>query len=963
MKGRAIQAVRRIRLLGLLALLLAWSALPARAAVPLPPIVFVARSHLATPDYIFRKEVGPPGQLTTGIDSFAPGSKLLLRDPDGTLRILVDTAQPAGSQLNPLGLKDVAGPDVSFDATRIVFAGTFGPDPESALGRPRFSWRLFEYRGTGQIRQLTFSDRKASIPDGPGNAQSYGFYDDLFPAYLADGRIVFSSSRYPSISHYDGRPTFNLYLINADGSNLQRLTTERGGALHPTALPDGRILWSRWWVNFNQPSETGVYQRIDNNPGTEPARDQNGQLITTERRVTIRSAASTGQAAAQPATPIPTPWQPMFVERLDPATGRIYRVQVTPVPQPPAPRATPVPAPVAQGTTREATVRLPVTGYRLPDGTLVYSNTNTTFLPARGRLSDGAPIRDAPNTWHLMSTNADGSDMRRFAWTPRYRYELTSDDGQDTFNAAQPALVFSGGEMLVAYTTQRDGTMAHTSARTGIRVAVPGAARMSENTTESIAGIRWEGGNAAQNGYALHPAGLPDGRILFSQSVPDPQAPQSGTYRYSRNGRTTELALQGGPLRYSLRMIAPNGAGLEPVPLLADLPGFDFLDAKPLIVRPVGNQVGQWHRPVAPLCNPACPAPAPDDPLAWNVPRGLLTGDGMAAYVWSLRQISDVKLTVLHNPNVYANPPLELPYVNNSPPSGSVAFADIYIDATQFMGASYRAARPDDQVRAIKWLTVPVNPDGSFTASAPADTPSFIVLRDRQGRVVRSGNRSSLSIAQGNAPGRAGQVVQCVGCHMGHVSGSLDGLPLTNLGWTNIAPAAQTSVSSGDAPQRLNDRRGYVPAASSATDAYQDRTLPWMAAGSRGEGEWAQLDWSLPMAVLNVRVVGPEPGQEGFSSDYALAGELRFFLNETEVPGSRQMVAVAAPLSHGGTTIALARPIAANRVMLFVTDVRGSRYGSPAPAALSEIEVIGQGATPQALASRPTEIMLPSIGR
>jgi hypothetical protein len=346
--------------------------------------------------------------------------------------------------------------------------------------------------------------------------------------------------------------------------------------------------------------------------------------------------------------------------------------------------------------------------------------------------------------------------------------------------------------------------------------------------------------------------------------------------------------------------------------------------------------------------------------LDWNVPRGLLTGDGMAAYAWSLRQISDVKLAVLHNANVYANPPLELPFVNNSPPVGSVAFADIYIDATQFMGASYRAARPDDQVRAIKWLTVPVNPDGSFTASAPADTPAFIVLRDREGRVVRGGNRSPLSIAQGNAPGRAGQVVQCVGCHMGHVSGSMDGLPLARLGWTNIAPAAQTSVSSGTNPERLNDRRGYVP---NTNGQYQDRTSPWMAAGSRSDGEWAQLDWSLPMAILNVRVVGPEPGQEGLSSDYTLAGELRFFLNGTEIPNSRQTVPVAAPLSRGGTTIALARPIAANRVLFFVTDVRGTHDGSPAPASLSEIEVIGQGGTPQALASRPTEIMLPSIGR
>ena len=29
------------------------------------------------------------------------------------------------------------------------------------------------------------------------------------------------------------------------------------------------------------------------------------------------------------------------------------------------------------------------------------------------------------------------------------------------------------------------------------------------------------------------------------------------------------------------------------------------------------------------------------------------------------------------NPNVYANPPLDAPFINNSPPLGSVAYADI----------------------------------------------------------------------------------------------------------------------------------------------------------------------------------------------------------------------------------------------------------------------------------------------
>jgi hypothetical protein len=948
---------------GILALLLTplLQRIPAQAAEPLPPIVFVARAHLATTDYIFRAALGPPSQLTTRIDGFAPGSKLILRAPDGALQTLIDTAQPAGHPLNPLGLKDLAAPDVSFDATRVVFAATLGPEPASPLSRPRFSWRLFERAADGRIRQLTFSDRAARIPPGPGNAEAYAYYDDLFPAYLADGRIVFSSSRYPSRAHYDGRPTFNLYLIDPGGANLQRITTERGAALHPTPLPDGRILWSRWWLNFNQPSETGIYQRIDNAPGTIAARDARGEPITIERRVTLPATA--GAPASTPIPPTPTPWRPTFVERFDPSTGGIIRQTVTPMPQRAAPAATPRPAQTAAPATgaREVTVRVPVTGYRLPDGTLIYSNTVSSFLPARGRLPDGAPIRDAPNTWHLMTTEADGSDMRRFAWTPRYAAELTSDGGQDTFNAAQPAVLFKNNQIQVAYTTQRDGSMAHTSLLTGIRVARPGIASMAENTTESVAGMRWESGSRDRDGNALRPAGLPDGRILFAQSVPDPQIAQTGTFRFSRNGRDAELSLRGAALRYELRVIQPDGSGLQVVPIAADLRGYDLLDAKPFVARPIGFRPGEWQLPRAPGCQPACPAAASDDPLLWDVPRGLATGDGAAAYPWSPFAISQVKLTTLHNPNVYANPPLDAPFVNNSPPIGSVAFADIYLDAPQFTGASYSADMPDDQVRAVKWLTVPVSPAGAFTAAAPADTPIFIVLRDSQGQIVRGGNRSSLAIAQGNAPGRPGIVTQCVGCHMGHMSGTMDAQPLAQLGWTNIAPAAAPLASSGSAPERINDRRGYVLDAAGA--AYQDRTASWVAGGARSEGEWVRLDWSLPVALLSVRLVGVEPGQEGFSRDYQLRGELRFFLKGAELREARQAVEQVASLSRGGTFIQLAQPVAADRIQFIVSDVQGTRSGGAAPAALAEIEVIGQGATPQALASRPVQVSLPNIGR
>lgn len=941
-----------------------------QAAVPLAPLIFVARAHLATQDEVFRNELGPPGQLTTGLTKFAPGSKLMQRDSDGTLRILIDTARSPGDALNPLGLADLSSPDVSFDGQRIVFSATRGPYlPGNRAGaQARFSWRLYELK-SNTLRQLTFDDRTITIPDGPGNAEAFGFYDDILPAFLADGRIVFSSSRYPSHAYYDARASFNLYLMNADGSGMQRITSERGAALHPTPLPDGRILFSRWWINFNQPSELSIFSRIDNGSGTEPIRNANGEIVSVERSIQVQERvapskqpeAAAPQAEPAPATATPTPWRPSSVERLDPATGSVYRVTVTPMPVEEAPAALqptvqprpPTSAAPAQIQSRTITAKVPLTGYRLPDGTLLYSNLQNSFRPARARLPDGTLVGEAPNTWHLMSIMPDGTDMRRYAWTPRYASELSSTDGNDTFNAVQPALLFVNGRMLVAYTTQRDGTMAHTSQLTGVRVAAPGIANMSNNTTESIAGMRWTGPSDDGN-YALSPAGLPDGRLLLSQSVADPNAPQRASYRFSQNGRSFSLPLQGAAMRYELSVMQPNGSQAERIDM-EPLPGFDMLDATALSVRQIGAGLSQWRLPPQTPCSQYCPI-ASDNPLEWDIPRGLLTTEGQPAYTWSQRNIESVKLTILHNANVYANPPLTMPYLNNSPEPGTVAFADIYIDAPQFTGATYKADQPDDQVRAVKWLTVPVSADGSFTASAPADTATFIVLRDQQGRVVRGGNRGMIRIAQGNSPGRAGEVTRCVGCHLGHASGAFDADTLASLGWTNVAPAAEVIVSSGNSNSaRLIDRRGYV--LSPTGNDYQDRTEPWIA--NSPQEQQIQLDWNLALAMLRVHLVGVE--QAGFSSNYRIGGELRFYLNGQELTEARHAVAQVEPLSRGGTYITLERPLAADRIIFIANVISGTRNGSKAPVALSEIEVIGQGATPQALSSQPSQVLLPFV--
>ena len=823
----------------------------------LPPIIFVARAHLATQDVIFSNEVGPAGQWGTGIAKYAPGSKLVQRDFDGTLHLY-----------NLPGLVDVQSPDVNFAATKIVLAGATTIDPDE----PDYGWRLYEvnvgdYSGSS-LTQLTFSDRAITIPNANafGNYETYYDYHDLFPAYLADGRIAFNSSRYPTRAHYDHRESFNIYIMNGDGLNLHRVTTERAGVLHPTPLPDGRILVSRWWNQFNQPSEMGIYNRIDD--------------------------------------------------------ADVY--------------------------------------VWLPDGTRILANPNAQFNPARAVLPGGFEVRNAPNTWHLMTLNPDGTEFQRFAWTPCCSWSLTNDSGHgDTYAAIQPAVVINNQQLYVAYTMQPDQTMVHSTLNSGIRVGRPGVAMLYANAVDALAGLSYEKAYSGDSSgpYALHPWGLPDGRILYAQSEEDNTLPTSGQY----NG----FSLQGSNLRYRLWTMNVDGSGQAAVGIDLGPLGLataDMLDAKPIVPRTGWSSLPDIFTNIA-----------SDDPVKGNVPNT------MAEYGFSQNGLNDIQTATIHNPNVYANASLYKPYVNNSPPPGSVAKAQLWIDANQFTGAyCYNGwpqpcdnFRQDVQIRAILWDEVDVTQRGAFTMTAPADVMGFIVLRDSQGRIVRQWDRGYTTIAQGSAWARPGETVTCVGCHMGHVSGSLeDVMADAETGWQNVAPYASASASShrpggphnNFGPEKIKDRRGWVPLPADGPQApffnntyqlgYQDDELGWMTEDVAPVGQWVELNWPITMRVKQIRLVGPPSvgGDWGGFGDpvqygpyYVDAATLSLYNEGSQV--STLATSRIEPLDNGGTLLTFDPPVEIDRLRLTVDAVTGRWYWSEV-AALNEIEVIGQVTEP-----------------
>ena len=121
----------------------------------------------------------------------------------------------------------VADPELSFDGTEVIFTHRGEEDPW---------WHVWRIRLDGSgLEQVT---------RGP--------YHDVGPAFLPDGRIVFSSSRGGVRDEYHGYPCTSLHVMNADGTDLHPIAVNIGRDNEPAVLPDGRIVFSRLEVFYSR---------------------------------------------------------------------------------------------------------------------------------------------------------------------------------------------------------------------------------------------------------------------------------------------------------------------------------------------------------------------------------------------------------------------------------------------------------------------------------------------------------------------------------------------------------------------------------------------------------------------------------------------------------------------------------------------------------------------------------------
>ena len=152
-------------------------------------IVFVSRRIPANGSAYYNATGSLPGVQPWGRFQVASPGKLIVREANGSLRTLIDGSKPTAASLN---LIDVNAPDVSYDATKIVFAGlTNGTYSQSPMNSPG-AWRIYVINvdGTG-LRQVTLSDRNISLAQFGSVASNFTNYDDTDPVWLPDGRIVF----------------------------------------------------------------------------------------------------------------------------------------------------------------------------------------------------------------------------------------------------------------------------------------------------------------------------------------------------------------------------------------------------------------------------------------------------------------------------------------------------------------------------------------------------------------------------------------------------------------------------------------------------------------------------------------------------------------------------------------------------------------------------------------------------
>jgi hypothetical protein len=180
-----------------------------------------------------------------------------------TARLRVD---PLGEADDRYDIKDLA---VAPDGLHVAFAMRGPLDDVDEEDEPP-TWNIWEYNiETDTLRRVIPSDIIAE--DG----------QDVAPAYLPDGRILFSSTRqrqakailldegkqqFEAANESRGESAFVVHVMNPEGTDIRQITFNPSSDLYASVLQNGRVLFTRW---DNAPGRNGLHLYTSNPDGTD----------------------------------------------------------------------------------------------------------------------------------------------------------------------------------------------------------------------------------------------------------------------------------------------------------------------------------------------------------------------------------------------------------------------------------------------------------------------------------------------------------------------------------------------------------------------------------------------------------------------------------------------------------------------------------------------------------------------
>ncbi len=278
------------------------------------PVAFIKR-NLIIEDDVQDDDLRSP-------QAFRPGARLYIKDrasPSAPARDITSSVFSDPGFLNDDGelLYSVRDLSVSFDGTRLLFSMR-APEIENADEDEQPKWNIWEYdTATNSLTRLIESDTEAEAGH------------DLSPAYLPDGRILFTSTRqrvskailldegkprFSALEENRNREAFVLHVLDPVNDTIDQLTYNQSHDLDPLLLQNGKILFSRWdnagrttnnGFNLYQVNPDGtqmayVYGRhshLDNGSGdaqhfANPFELENGNIVAQYRPLQTTNLAS-----------------------------------------------------------------------------------------------------------------------------------------------------------------------------------------------------------------------------------------------------------------------------------------------------------------------------------------------------------------------------------------------------------------------------------------------------------------------------------------------------------------------------------------------------------------------------------------------------------------------------------------------------------------------------------------------